>query len=221
MNIRHLETLSLFKVDQLESYHRNGYNLISCGASRGGTSALGVLMSYFGFDLGANTHPTTYEDIDFSLATELEEFYKFPELMRKRAESSPNWALKLPHAMKYMHVFDEHCQRAVFFIVIRNPLSVARSLVRHDSEYPDMLASYVRGIEHSFDFYKKLETLQYLKAPFILCEYEKIQKNPRQFVKDFLVAVGKTATPEQEEAATRLVSGSGYRSVDHVKDADS
>lgn len=213
MNIEKRKTLTIFKKNQLTQYHQSGFNLIACGASRGGTSALGSLMKYFNFPMGENLHPSTHEDIDFANITIRGKMDELPELIRNKAKETANWSIKMPHALKHLATFDQNLDRCVFLIVVRNPFSVANSLIKHDNKYSNTLDEYLRGLDHAMDFYKKLHDLKGLKSPFIICEYEKALLSPRDFVLDFIYATGIESNEKSIQEAIDLISSSGYKEV--------
>ena len=213
MIIDRKETLTIFKKHQLDKYHEMGYNLVACGASRGGTSALGILMRYFDFPMGDNLHPSTHEDIDFAKIVGEGRYQDLPNLIKEKAKKTDCWSVKMPHALKHLKVFDDSLNRCMFFIVIRNPFSVSNSLIKYDDMYKENLDDYLRGMDHALDFYSKLHDLKYLTSPFVICEYEKILLNPRQFVLDFLYSTGVQASDKEIDEAIELISSSGYKEV--------
>lgn len=214
MKIKKLKTITIFKENQLLSYVKHKkYNLISCGASRGGTSTLGILMRYFGLTMGNNLHPTTHEDIDVVECVIKRDIKKLLSVLESKKRLYPEWSLKLPWALKNLHVFDSTFERAVFFIIIRNPLSVSKSLIKHDKDFSENLSDYIKGIEHVHEFYKHLDNLKSISAPFILCEYEKILQDPFIFIQEFVQSLGLEVSENHQIEALKLISKSGYKSL--------
>lgn len=216
MLIEQRKTMTVFKVKLLARRAKSDFNLIACGASRGGTSSLGILMSHFGFNMGENTHPLTYEDLDFVSLVDNRRVREVPKLIKERNETDPRWSLKLPQALINIETFDRHCLKPVFIIVIRNPFSVARSLVRHDKRFNNNLHSYQKGVQHAFHFYNRLKLLDKLNAPYVICEYETVRDNPKDFIDDFVEVFNVQATPNLKDQALKLISGSGYRDLSTI-----
>lgn len=210
ISIETKKTMTIFRSEFLNLRKQKKFNLIACGTPRGGTSIISTLMKLFEFELGDNTHPTVHEDMDF----EGIEISSWDEIIKEKIAENPNWSVKIPIASKCLLTFEKYCPNPVFLIVLRNPFSVARSLVNHDPNFLNDANSYLKGLSNALEDYTIMnQTLSFLNSPYIIVEHEVIIKNPKQFVLDFIDALNIITENENIEKAISLISKPGYKRI--------
>ncbi|WP_047049301.1 sulfotransferase family protein [Vibrio mexicanus] len=208
--IKQMKTLTVFRATYLEKVvQNNNYNLISGGTPRGGTSILGLLMKYFEFEMG-KVHPTVYEDLDFHGV----EVANWPELVKRKCKEMPGWSVKMPIATSCLSAFEQSCPMPVFLIIIRNPFSVSKSLIKHDPEYSSDEASYIKGMREALVNYNNfISELSSLSSPYIIVEHEKIMNSPKCFVSELVEVLNIKVDDEKIAQAVSLISRPGYKSI--------
>ncbi|MCT7584005.1 hypothetical protein N5U55_07760 [Aliarcobacter butzleri] len=211
INIKSFTTLTIFRTNMLKNLVTGPYNLIAAGTPRGGTSILGLLMRVFNFEMGNNVHPDKYEDLDLHQnPIEL-----WGELIKEKIKKTPAWSVKYPAATRHLKLFFNYCPKPIFLIIIRNPFSVTKSMIKHDETYSENLMSYNRGMEIALESY--LQFNRYIKdinAPFIVVEHEKISKNPEIFVREFVEVLNVNTDEDTIQKAIKLISTPGYKKVE-------
>ena len=210
ITIKKAKSMTIFRSHYLEYRTQQKYNLISCGTPRGGTSVIGILMKLFNFELGDNIHPTVYEDMGFEGVP----MQEWGNIVRSRISENENWCLKMPIASKCLEMFEDNLPNPVFFIVIRNPFGVAKSLIRHDPDYIDDIQSYQRGISNALHNYLSFSSsMLRLNSPFIIAEHEKIISIPEVFVNEFVENLNIDTDQATINKAISLISKPGYKRI--------
>lgn len=212
--IKNTKTMTIFRPNMLKERVKGSFNLIAAGTPRGGTSILGLLLKIFDFEMGANVHPDKYEDLDLH-ATEVRDWGK---LIDQKIKNAPNWSVKYPAATRHLDLFYRHCPKPVFLIIIRNPFTVTKSMIKHDPEYHNKAKYYYKGMKISLESYLQFnKDMQTINAPFIVLEHEKIIANPGLFLKEFIDVLNVKADQPTIDKAIKLISKPGYKRVEDLE----
>ncbi len=210
IQIEQKRTLTIFRTQMLKNRVESKYNLIAGGTPRGGTSILGLLMKIFNFEMGDNIHPDKYEDLDLHNVPVSE----WSILIQKKTKDFPDWSVKYPAVTRHLKLFSEACPNPVFLIIIRNPFTVAKSMIKHDETYTNSLESYTRGMEIALDSYKEFNSqIKNINAPFIVLEHEKIIKEPKIFMHELIEVLNIKTDKETINNAVELISVPGYKEI--------
>lgn len=209
--INEKNTLTIFREHYLKELVKNKYNLVACGTPRGGTSILGILMKIFNFNLGDNIHPTVYEDMSYEGIP----IDSWGEIIKSKVYEYPDYSLKIPIASKRLDIFESNLPKPVFVCIIRNPFSIAKSLVKHDPNFDKEYTSYIKGLSNALEDYRGfLSQVQNIKSPFIIVEHEKISKNPDLFVREFIEVLNVKTDENTIQKAIQLISTPGYKRIE-------
>lgn len=217
MQVEQRKTLTIFGVDRLDQLSKKPFNVITAGSSRGGTSAVAAVMRAFGLNMGANLHPTTHEDFDFANLANytVTDYNRWYSLIEDKASKCAGWSLKLPAALTMLHAFENAMPNPLYVIVVRNPFSVARSLVNRDETYGRSMLDYFHGYSHAIAMYADcFRDIGMVKGAFAICEYEQILAKPEIFVHEFATLCNLTPSEEMLRSAVDLVSSPGYKTVE-------
>ncbi|POO48423.1 hypothetical protein CPJ18_26225 [Agrobacterium rosae] len=216
MQVEQKETLVVFGSDKRKLIAGSPLNIIVSGASRGGTSAVGSVMRLTGVNLGNKLHPLTHEDVDFADLINHGNFNynDWSSLIENRVNNFSGWSLKLPAALTMLHVFEDTLPNPLYLVVVRNPISVARSLVNRDETYANNMSDYFRGYSHAISMYGEcFQNIGSIKGAFAICEYEKLMQYPGIFVREFVDLCSLEVSPHELDAAERIVKSGGYKDV--------
>ena len=211
IGILNTQTLTIFRPNMLQQRVMGDYNLVAAGTPRGGTSILGMLMKLFNYEMGSNVHPETYEDLDLHM----KDVDKWGELIDYKIKKTPNWSVKYPAATRHLNIFNRHCPKPVFIIIIRNPFSVTKSMIKHDTEYSNKVLDYYKGMEIALESYIKFNNdMKTINAPFIIIEHETAIANPELFINELIDALNIHTDHETISKAIKLISSPGYKRIE-------
>lgn len=190
----------VLSAEKLSKAVKKPFNVIATGPSRGGTSLFGSLLHELGFYLGKRPHPVTFENLDFVDIAHEERIWdvRWRLLIEELNQEAPDWALKLPHAMRRPDLLDRHAPNPIFFVMVRNVLPTIKSLMKYDETYEDTLFDFRRGFEHfNYFFTPFFYNLPALSAPVVLCNYELAMADLQNFIGNFCRLLAMPKTPEE------------------------
>lgn len=192
--------------NKLEAFNAGAQRLyLIAGASRSGTSALAYAMRRAGVNFG-NVIDINHEP---------HEAMKNPTEKTIRAHiaslSGPSIGAKLPAFTWHLKWMDAAYHNAMFFFVVRNPLDIAKSVMKRDNNYSMSAADFAFGLEHAWNYYLPFAQMAAeLTRPVAVISYEKMKEAPGSLF-DLLAAVG-IEVKDAERLASDL-SEPGYRAV--------
>lgn len=190
-------------------------NVVCCGSSRGGTSAVSLVMRGIGLNMGENLHKLTHEDLDI----ERDVVENLPESLRstirKKGTTYAGWSVKQPFAIEYFDIFRDSLDNPLFCIVIRNMLHISRSLINRDERYASGCAeSFANTLSHSLHFYNQLpKIISEGKTPIILVAYDDVINKPYLFIKEFSKVIHQPIGFFKALKIANLISKPGYKSL--------
>ncbi|TIX89350.1 hypothetical protein [Rhizobium sp. P44RR-XXIV] len=221
MQIEQKKTLTVFGADRLDRQFKRPFNVITAGSSRGGTSAVAAVMRAVNLNMGDNLHPTTHEDFDFVdlLNNSITDYDRWHSLIEHKVSKYEGWSLKLPAALTMLHAFEKTLPNPLYVIVVRNPFSVACSLVNRDETYGNSMLDYFNGYSHAIAMYADcFRDIGIVKGAFAVCEYEKILASPGVFVSEFAALCSVVPSGEALQSAISLISSAGYKALNATTD---
>lgn len=125
--------------------------------------------------------------------------------------SGPFIGAKLPAFTWHMKWMDAAYTNAMFFFVVRNPLDIAKSIMKRDPKYSMSAADFAFGLEHAWSYYLPFARMAAdLSRPVAVLSYEKMMAAPSDLF-DFLAGVGVNVN-DAERLANNL-SMPGYKAV--------
>lgn len=185
--------------------------MICCGPARGGTTALAYALVRAGVDLGADL-PLNLEDGRFVACIGPERIDQ-PRLRSLLAEDrGARWGFKAPEALFHLQWFEQNAHKPVFVIVLRSPLAVANSVLRHDKNYERNKNGFVDAFTHPVICYSEiLNALSSLQSPAILIDYESLLYNSEKALEELFswLQIDSDAISE----ISREISSSGYKKI--------
>jgi hypothetical protein len=162
------------------------FTLIATGASRGGTSALGYLLTKLGFDLGVSQEKF-YEDFQFH-PKEWESETRIKEYISLRNTEKSIWGVKLPYAVFKLEFLATNLRNPIFLCIYRNPLSVMNSVINREKNFKLGKKENTRigkALNHPLKYYRASLELFKINAPVLMVNYEEVQKDSNAFLRDF------------------------------------
>ncbi len=194
----------------LEAYAaRPTKTFIMSGSSRGGTSLLGYTMHMSNVHLGdvrPNTHePECLADKAFTMPRALEH-------VRKLKTESPLVGAKFPGFTPHLKEFDDAFDDCIFLYVFRNPLDIAKTIMKRSPNHKAVMNHLKFGIDHAFKFYHQfIEIAPELTQPALLISYESARARPRPFLR-FLEQFGVEF--EDLDFVAKQISRPGYKTAE-------
>ena len=124
------------------------------------------------------------------------------------------WGFKVPLAAFYFDWLDMELRNTVFVYVMRNPASVAKSIMIRDPVYGSGIDGFVGALNHSLRYYVHFtETLRRLRSPVILVEYEAAMRSPLDFCNDFYTCLGIELDEASIVDIAQQLSEPGYKEI--------
>lgn len=143
------------------------------GASRGGTSPIAYVMRRAGVNFG----------------NVIDEQHEPPAIMHDPSEANirlhimdlegPAIGAKLPAFTWNLRWMDKAYVNAMFFFVIRNPLDIAKSIMKRDPNHSLGMDDLATGLDHGFVYYRQFaKVASELTRPVAVLSHEKILADP-------------------------------------------
>ena len=175
------------------------------GVARGGTSMVAGVVRELGIDLGANLGPN-HEDPQF-LSSRARDIRR---VVATRNAAKSIWGWKMPHAVDHLHRVEGRLRNPHVVVVFRNTLAVARSRMQRQGLDPaDALAT---TLDHQA---KVARAVRRTHAALLCVDYEAALADPGRLVDEVARFLHVEPTPEQRDAAVRMVDPhGGYRRVE-------
>jgi hypothetical protein len=195
----------VYRADQSEGDRRT---FIVLGAPRGGTSVVSGAIQLLGISMGS-TGDYQHEDPLFRTETPMA---TKRQVIGIRNKAHARWGWKLPNTVQYFNEVRDIVANPVFITVLRNPLDVMMSAVRHDK---DVL--HEGHFQTPFGHYHRMSAVirENPRVPVFLFSYEALIGRREDFVDDLIAITGATPTDEQRAAALDFVNpDGGYRSFE-------
>lgn len=201
----------VFRPSLLQQRITAKHTVAVAGSSRGGTSTLAYLLARSDFPLG-NVGDLNYEDKDIVKAINNKQVLR--KLFIERNRDHDVWGFKVPEAGFHFDWLDIELRNPVFVYVMRNPASVARSIIARDPIYGTNIRGFADSLNHAFRYYAHFaETLKRLQSPVILVEYETIARSPVEFCKDFYACLGIDVGESEVLDIAKQISEPGYKNI--------
>lgn len=210
-NILEKSGFLVFKPNLLAKRIEAKHTIVAAGSSRGGTSVVSYALARAGFFLGPTAN-AYHEDMEILKA--IKDKASLRKIFAERNLAHDVWGFKIPLAAFYFDWLDMELRNTVFIYVMRNPASIAKSIMTRDPVYGSGIDGFVGALNHSLRYYVHFtETLRRLRSPVILVEYEAVIRAPLDFCNDFYACLGI----KLEEAClfdiAQQLSEPGYKDV--------
>lgn len=147
------------------------------GASRGGTSSIAFALYQKNIPMGVEG-TVNYEDPVFVEAVNRASFDQaaVSERISQRNGSDDVWGVKIPAASFHFARLEPMLRCPVFFMIYRNQVSVARSILNRTGVFSHSPAGAAGALSHAATFYDGfLNGLANLESPVICIEYEQLR----------------------------------------------
>jgi len=197
----------------LDGYIGGSSTVVVTGASRGGTSAIAYALERAGLNMGEGLG-RNYEDTEFMrlMNNRSCNVPRLLEVIEQRNSVNERWGFKLPRAAFHLQWLDTHLRSPIFVFVYRDPLSVARSILRRDAIWGNEVDGLIQSIQHPLRFFEKMTTsIPKLSAPVVLLSYETAHFGANAFVPEFLGALGFTDEEGRFPEIASELSLPGYK----------
>jgi hypothetical protein len=188
------------------------HTIVVAGASRGGTSSISYALVRSGFLLGEDLGHLNYEDKEIINARMNKQ--KLRRIFSKRNSQHNVWGFKLPEASFHLDWLDIELRNPIFVYVMRNPASVARSVIARSPAYEADREGLIGSLNHALRFYTYFtESLKRIESPIILVEHEAIARSPIAFCKDFYACLGIEVSKEEILDIAKQMAEPGYKKL--------
>lgn len=171
--------------------------LVVCGASRGRTSVASFTLHKMGYFLGDRLSEINLEDLDFLAAIpepkggegRIKSSAPTLDLIAKRNAEHARWGFKLPRVTSQLAELEPLLRNPVFMICLRNPVSVARTILRREEGAPSV--AFSKLIDHGMRPFMALQSMMdEVSAPLIIADMDEAAAQPLAFVKQLAGMLG-------------------------------
>lgn len=201
----------IFRPNLLKQRIKNKHTVAIAGSSRGGTSSVSYILARAKFALG-NVGDLNYEDKD--IVNIVNNKFALRKVFIERNTAHDIWGFKVPEAGFHFDWLDIELRNPIFVYVMRNPASVARSIMNRDPIYGSNIKGFTDSLNHAFRYYIHFtETLKRLQSPVILVEYEAMAKSPVEFCKDFYNCLGIAVSEADIVDIAQQLTKPGYKNI--------
>lgn len=175
-----------------------GETLVVCGVARGATSVASYALHHLGYYLGDRLGSLNYEDQDFvhaipgksQLRKSLRDRVAFRDLVARRDAAHTRWGFKLPRALDYVPELADTLRAPVFLVCLRNPLSVARSMLEREELVKGGFPAALQAATAPFAAAAQL--LARDDVPSVLVDMDRVTGRPAVFVAELAALFGLT-----------------------------
>jgi hypothetical protein len=186
--------------------------LVVCGSERGMTSLVAFCLYNTGYFIGEFLGPDNHEDLEFMAAIphpsqQVRPLAKgrLPTLIEKRNLAHERWGFKLPRAAFHVRELDPLLRNPVFVVCVRNPVSVAKSILAREAKGFELL--HLMSIaRRPFDAIEAVITET--AAPLLIVDMDQVSRSPGVFVNEIAAALRLEGDFSE---IGRAISQSGYK----------
>jgi hypothetical protein len=136
-------------------------------------------------------------------------------IVARRNQQHKRWGVKLPLAINHIHWLVDVLRNPIFLVAFRNPVAIAKSLVRRDEKYADAtLYKLGSAFEHGLQT-MELGAAQALiaKAPSILVDVDGARGNASRLVRDLTRVFVPDVSEELARAIASDIGAPGYKTI--------
>lgn len=189
---------------------RDQQTLVITGQARGGTSIVSYIYRRAGFYLGEKLSPDNHEDTEIRKALFTRQFDDLVE----RRNTRPRWGFKAPYVLSALAMLEVKLRNPVFIICYRNPIAIARSIVRHDPDYKTNTQNLLSALDRAIQLQAVARhQFNVLRSPIALVDVDMAKQQPAVFVTEILELMSiKPVASLRNEIATEI-STRGYKLV--------
>lgn len=183
------------------------------GSSRGGSSSIEYALNHQGIDMGA-PDSVNYEDPVFvkSITREKFDIETVANHIAARNSELDVWGVKLPDAVFHFVRLETMIRNPIFIMIYRNPVSVARSVMRRTNVFENDVEGLSSALRHASGFYGQFaHRLAKLASPTICIEYEQMLYNSEEALTEILTTIG--IEPSNMAELVENVSRPGYKNT--------
>ena len=202
----------IFRPNLLALRLKAKHTVVAAGSSRGGTSIISYALARAGFNLGS-TADLNHEDIE--ILGSIRNKTALRKIFNQRNVAHDVWGFKVPEAAYYFDWLDMELRNPIFIYVMRNPASIARSIMLRDPIYGTGANGYAGALSHGLRYYIHFaETLKRIQSPVLIVEYEAILQNPIGFCSDFYSCLGIELENKLISEIAEKMSKPGYKTIE-------
>jgi hypothetical protein len=212
MEIIQKSGFSIFRPRLLQQRINTKHTTVIAGSSRGGTSLVAYALARTGFNLGPTHDLKNHED------TEIIKVFRNKSALRtifnERNAAYNVWGFKVPESTYYFDWLDIQLRNPIFIYVVRNPASIARSIMQRHPVYGTGVDGYIRSFEHGLRYYNYFaETFRRMQSPTLIIEHEAISHNSIDFCQDFYACLGIQLNASLLSDIAKNISTPGYKKI--------
>jgi hypothetical protein len=210
--IEFYDTMIAVRTDGLAEVLGNE-TLVICGPGRGGTSVVAYVLRRAGYYLGEELGSENHEDLDILAA--IRNRSQMKTIIAGRNQQHKRWGFKIPLAVNHIHWLVDVLRNPIFLVAFRNPVAIAKSLVRRDERYADTTL-YKLGSAFEHGLHKmELGAAQVLiaEAPSILIDVDAARGNASRLVRDLTSVFVPDVSEELARAIASDIGAPGYKTV--------
>lgn len=211
MEIQKKTGFLIFRPNLLAHRIQFKHTIVACGSSRGGTSSISYALAQAGVYLGP-TADLNHEDTD--IVKSIRDKAALRRIFAERNKTHDTWGFKVPEAAFYLDWLDIELRNPIMIYVMRNPASVARSIMARDPVYGSGMDGFSGALNHGLRYYNHFtETMRRIQSPIILVEYEAIVHSPAEFAKDFFSCLNIPLSDATIAEIAENISVPGYKPI--------
>jgi hypothetical protein len=204
------DSLILVRPERLSS-NIGQETLVICGPTRGGTSLAAYVMLKLGYFLGDNVNHGNHEDLEILAAI------KDPELMTaiiaSRNQRRGRWGFKVPAAAHHSEWLADALRNPVFLVVFRNPVAIAKTILKRDPAVNSDLAGLAWAFQHGLRSMEFGTQVLMTEAPAILLDVDAARGTPELVVRDLASLFALSASEQAIQEIAQEIRVGGYKSA--------
>jgi hypothetical protein len=208
------QTLLVTKPDVLRG-RIGGETLIVTGASRGGTSLVAYVLLKLSYPLLADTGRNHELDAFLKASGDVD---VLRPLITDTNARHPRWGVKHPRAARSLGRFVEAMRDPIVIMIYRNPLAIARSILKHESaDYPTTEQGMERALRRSFEHMRAGSDAVKSSAPAILIDVDRSIAQPHAFIRELASLLKLQVSDQLVDEISQEIVVPGYKRLGVTK----
>jgi len=183
--------------------------LLVTGSPRGATSLVAYVLLRGGYPLSSDRRARNHEDPEI-VAARFDDA-RLRAIIAARNAGAARWGFKLPYASRAIRWYAGELRNPVFVMIYRNPLAIARSIMRRQPGWSQSAAGLDEALTQGLSMMTAGSDVLQVDAPAILVDVDQAKANPSTFVEELFASLAIEASEATLADIAATIASPGYR----------